>query len=84
MVWTAAYYVGMLKILELRDNVSDELGEAFDLKGFHSIVLKNGSVPLEILEQVVETCIVSKKQASSSMALCKASVCPAVKCYDEG
>jgi len=61
VVWTAAYYVGMFKILELRDYVADELGEAFDLKEFHSIVLKNGSVPLEILEQVVEAYIVSKK-----------------------
>ena len=51
----------MLKILELRDRGADEPGEAFDLKEFHSIVLKNGSVPLEILEQVVEAYIVSKK-----------------------
>jgi len=50
-----------LENLELRDNTADELGGAFDLKEFHSLVLKSGSVPLEILEQVVEANIASRK-----------------------
>ena len=61
VVWTAAHYTGMLKILELRDYAADELGGAFDLREFHSLVLKSGSVPLEILEQVVEANIASRK-----------------------
>ncbi|MFA9406573.1 MAG: DUF885 family protein [Anaerolineales bacterium] len=61
VAWTAAYYAGMLKNLELRDYAADELGGAFDLREFHSLVLKSGSVPLEILEQVVEANIASRK-----------------------
>jgi uncharacterized protein (DUF885 family) len=49
-----AYMVGMLKILELRQSAMEQMGESFDLKAFHRIVLSNGSMPLEILERVVE------------------------------
>jgi uncharacterized protein (DUF885 family) len=52
-----SYMVGMLKILELRGRAMDALGEAFDLKEFHDLVLGSGSVPLEILEQIVDTYI---------------------------
>jgi len=51
----------MLKILELRERAADELGETFDLKNFHNILLQNGSLPLELLEQVVETYIAQSK-----------------------
>jgi uncharacterized protein (DUF885 family) len=56
-VWpgqAVSYYVGFLKILELRQMAMDALGERFDLKTFHHILLVNGSVPLSILENLVE------------------------------
>jgi uncharacterized protein (DUF885 family) len=48
------YKVGMVKILELRQKAIDQLGDQFDLKEFHSVILGNGSLPLDILEQVVQ------------------------------
>jgi uncharacterized protein (DUF885 family) len=48
------YKIGMQKILELRDRAEQELGDGFDLPQFHRVVLENGSIPLEILETVVE------------------------------
>jgi len=49
-----AYKVGMLKMVELRGKARNALGDKFDLRLFHDVVLKNGSMPLNILEQVVE------------------------------
>ena len=48
-----AYKVGMMKILELREHAMSELGDKFDLRDFHDVVLKNGAVPLDILERIV-------------------------------
>jgi uncharacterized protein (DUF885 family) len=48
-----AYMVGMLHILALRDEVQKSMGERFTLKGFHDVVLKTGSVPLDVLSDVV-------------------------------
>lgn len=52
-----AYKVGMLKILELRKKAKNALGDRFDLRDFHDVVLKNGAVPLDILEKIVNTYI---------------------------
>ena len=54
-----AYKVGMMKILELRQKSMDALGDKFDLRAFHDVVLKNGAVPLDILEQIVDEYIAS-------------------------
>lgn len=48
------YKIGMLKILELREKAMEELGDQFDIKKFHTAILGNGSMPLEILERVVQ------------------------------
>jgi len=47
------YKIGMNKILELREQEMTRLGDEFDIKAFHNTVLGSGSVPLEILEQIV-------------------------------
>lgn len=57
IVWpgqACAYKIGQLKILELRERAKKELGDHFDLKEFHNVVLKNGAVPLKILDEIVQ------------------------------
>jgi uncharacterized protein (DUF885 family) len=56
-----AYKIGMLKIQELRARAQKELGEKFDQREFHDAVLKNGALPLEILEEQVNDYIKRKK-----------------------
>jgi len=48
-----AYKVGMLKILELREHARQALGDSFDIREFHNVILMNGSMPLAILEGVI-------------------------------
>ncbi|MGA9574351.1 MAG: DUF885 family protein, partial [Lysobacterales bacterium] len=56
-----AYKVGMTKILELRDLARAELGDRFDIRQFHNVVLTSGSVPLDILEDIVRQYIADVK-----------------------
>ena len=58
-----AYKIGMLKILELRQKAQQELGNEFKLTDFHDVVLKNGAMPIAILDRVVEQYISSTKAA---------------------
>ena len=48
-----AYKIGMLKILELREKARASLGDKFDIRAFHEVVLSNGAVPLNVLENLV-------------------------------
>mgnify|MGYP001619505094 CR=1 FL=1 len=68
-----AYKVGMMKILELREKAKLALGDKFDLRDFHDVVLKNGAVPLDILETLVDRYIADKKSADTKKAEVKAT-----------
>lgn len=56
-----AYKIGELEILRLRDKAKEKLGEKFDIRQFHDVILKNGSVPLKILESLIDDYIISRK-----------------------
>lgn len=56
-----AYMIGKLKIMELRAKAKEELGEDFDIRGFHDTVLVSGPVPLSILEENVMKWVEMKK-----------------------
>ena len=58
-----AYKAGMLKILALRENAKQQLGDKFDLKQFHNEVLVHGALPLTILEGVINDWIEKRKKA---------------------
>jgi len=53
----ASYMIGQLKILELRDRARNALGDRFDIRAFHAVVLENGAVPLDVLEELVDAWI---------------------------
>ncbi len=54
------YKVGMLKILELREKAEKALGEQYDIRDFHDVILTNGLLPLEIVEKLVDDYIAKK------------------------
>ncbi|MFQ5512474.1 MAG: DUF885 family protein [Candidatus Krumholzibacteriia bacterium] len=56
-----AYKIGMIRILEMRDEARKTLGDRFDIREFHTLVLKNGPVPLDTLEQLVANWLASKE-----------------------
>ena len=58
-----SYKVGMIRIQQLRAKAEAELGEDFDIRGFHDTVLGGGAVPLSILEKRVDNWIASIKAA---------------------
>lgn len=55
-----AYKIGMMKILELRENAKNSLGEKFDIREFHEIILTNGAIPLELMETLVNEWVAGK------------------------
>ena len=65
IVWpgqATAYKIGMLKIQALRSNAEEKLGKDFDIAEFHDVILANGSVPLAVLEQLVDEWIDTKQK----------------------
>jgi len=64
VVWpgqAVTYTVGLLKMLELRDKAKDALGDRFDIKQFHNVLLENGALPLNILENKVDAYIATNR-----------------------
>jgi uncharacterized protein (DUF885 family) len=60
-----AYDMGRLKILELRKEAQQKLGKNFDIRTFHDEVLDSGALPLDILQQRVETWIAQQQKLPS-------------------
>jgi uncharacterized protein (DUF885 family) len=56
-----AYKVGQLKIRELRSRAEQQLGPKFDIREFHDVVLRNGRLPLDLLEEEVDAYITSSR-----------------------
>lgn len=56
-----SYKIGMLKIEELRANAEAELGDQFDIRGFHDVVLGGGALPMPLLEMRVNNWIADQK-----------------------
>jgi uncharacterized protein (DUF885 family) len=56
-----AYKIGQLKISELRARAEKELGQKFDVRGFHTAVLADGALPLDVLEAKVDRWIDSQR-----------------------
>lgn len=56
-----AYMIGKLKIMDLRDKARTTLGDKFDIRGFHDEVLKDGPVPLSLLESKIDAWIAQQQ-----------------------
>ena len=61
-----AYKIGMMKILELREKAKQQLGDQFDIRQFHDVILKQGALPLDILEKQVDNWIAMNSGSSDS------------------
>ncbi len=68
VIWpgqATGYKIGMNKIIDLREKASKELGDKFDIREFHDVVLTSGSLPLSVLEEQVNNYISTKKGGKS-------------------
>lgn len=55
----SSYKIGHLKMLSLREDAKKRLGERFDIRGFHDVVLGDGALPLLVLQEVVDEWVTS-------------------------
>ena len=63
-----AYKMGQLTILKLRDEAKKQLGENFNIKAFHDEILNGGAMPLDLLQERMNTWIKSQKLKQPSHA----------------
>ena len=56
-----AYKIGMIKLMAFREKAEFELGDLYDIKDFHDVLLKYGLLPIEIVERLVDDYIADKK-----------------------
>ncbi|MEM9102603.1 MAG: DUF885 domain-containing protein [Pseudomonadota bacterium] len=61
-----SYKIGMSKILALREMAKQKLGNQFDIRDFHDVILKNGAMPLAVLEKVVNDYVENGVKAGTS------------------
>jgi len=64
MAWPGqalGYKLGMLKIVELRSYAKEQLGDKFDIKAFHDLVLLGGAVPMSVLDSKVKNWVTTQK-----------------------
>jgi uncharacterized protein (DUF885 family) len=59
------YMIGALKFQELRDKAKGKLGDKFDLRRFHNVVLDSGPLPLDVLDKVVDEWIAREQAAAA-------------------
>ena len=56
-----SYKLGQIRIVELRKRAERELGAKFDVRDFHDVVLREGSLPLDLLQAQVEKYIAANR-----------------------
>ena len=61
-----SYMTGEIEIQRLRKLAEDKLGPKFDIRGFHDVILENGTVPLSVLDSIVDGWIAAQQQKPAS------------------
>ncbi|GHA43167.1 hypothetical protein GCM10007103_25530 [Salinimicrobium marinum] len=64
-----SYKIGELKIRELRKKAEEQLGQNFDIRQFHEVILGQGTVTLEIMEELVDQYITEEKEIAATTAV---------------
>jgi uncharacterized protein (DUF885 family) len=70
-----AYKMGQLTILKLRDQAKTQLGDKFDIKKFHDEILNGGAMPLELLQERLQSWIKSQASNPAQTVQTDASAC---------
>ena len=76
-----SYKIGYLKMVELRERAKQRLGDRFDIRAYHDLVLGNGAVPLTVLEKAVDEWIDGQLDQAAAAGLA-ARPAAAAQSYD--